>query len=260
MIISKATFAILTTTSIILSSHFIHAFSPCPNTCKLSTSPSRLISLRSYYGIPSQNTQLYGYIEADSVDEQLDPKAGGIGLAMDNAITISGSVDSKGNAVPKELKHYSQVIPLDIISASQDMGPKILCTGEGVEIYKDPGETTIRSITLAPISAVENALADVSQGQVEMKSGDKLFITFAGGDDLMVHEVLEGVEKMVKGLSNVASSGNRVEFRSLCEPSFPMEKCGVAAVIVGKESNGQFYYNEGKWYTVSEDDFVDASD
>lgn len=200
----------------------------------------------------TRKTQLYAFIEADSVDEELDPKGGGIGLAMDNAILISGSVDRKGVAVARELEHYSKVIPLDD-SKMQDI--KVLCKGEGIEIYKDPGDTTTKSITLAPISAVENALMDALQ--IGLESNEKMYVNFAGGDDLMLHEVLDGVQQMVEGLK--VSSGGDVQFRSLCEPSFPLEKCGVAAMIVGKKwSNGQVFYNEGKWYTVSEDDLVNA--
>lgn len=248
------------------SSHFIHSFSPLTTTAGATTSTRRrTVSLEKMSASAAcrntpciqsstRKTHLYGYIEADSVDEELDPKAGGIGLAMDNAIIISGSVDGKGVAVARQIQHYSKVIPLDD-SNMQDI--KVLCKGEGIEIYKDPGEATIKSITLAPISAVENALMDAVQ--VGLESNEKMFVNFSGGDDLMLHEVLDGVQQMVEGLK--VASGGDVEFRSLCEPSFPMEKCGVAAMVVGKTwSNGQVFFNEGKWYTVSEDDMVNGYD
>lgn len=242
------------------STHFIHSFSPLTTLPAATTTRRTESSNAAYRNKPyvqsaaSGRTQLYGFIEADSVDEELDPKAGGIGLAMDNSIIISGSVDSKGVAVARGIQHYSKVLPL-AESSMQDI--KVLCKGDGVEIYKDPGETTIKSITLAPISAVENALMDALQ--VGLESNQKMYVNFAGGDDLMLHEVLDGVQQMVEGLK-VASGGN-VQFRSLCEPSFPMEKCGVAAMIVGKtSSDGHIYFNEGKWYTVSEDDLVNGYD
>ena len=195
----------------------------------------------SIFRIP---TQLHAYIEADLSEEGLDPKGGGLGLAMDNGILISGSVDKKGTAIAKEMNHYSKVIKSDISS----LGAKVLCKGEGVELYKDPGLATEKLITFSPHSAVEDALSAIES---QDKDGS-IFINFAGGDDLMVHEVLEGVQMMVEGM-NLSSN---VEFRSLCEPTFSERKCDVAVVSVSGDSNGQIYYNGGEWYTLSEDDIV----
>jgi hypothetical protein len=190
-------------------------------------------------------TQLCAYIEADLNEEGLDPKSGGLGLAMDNGILISGSVDAKGIAIAKEMKHFSKIIKSDISS----LGAKVLCKGEGAELYKDPGLATEKIITLSPHSAVEDALR-----AIECKDTDgNIFINFTGGDDLMVHEVLEGVQMMVEGLS----LSSKVEFRSLCEPSFANQKCDVAVVSVSGDSNGQIFYNGGEWYTLSEDDVVE---
>lgn len=190
-------------------------------------------------------TKLSGYIEADSVDEELDPKLGGLGLANDNAIMISGDVDKKGMAIAKDMKHFKQVIKTDV----SKIGGKVLCKGEGAELYQDPGMSTDKIITLAPISAVEKALQSVDSAD---KNGN-IFVTFSGGGDLMVHEVLEGVQNMVEGLA----LKSKVSFRSLCSPSFPLEKCGVAVVSLDDKSDGNIYFNEGEWYTLSEDDFVD---
>jgi len=189
-------------------------------------------------------TQLYAYIEADDNEDGLDPKGSGLGLALDNGISISGSVDSKGTPIAKGMKHYSKVIKSDISS----LGAKVLCKGEGLEIYQDPGLSTEKSITLAPHNAVKDALSAIES---QDKDG-KIFINFTGGDDLMVHEVLEGVQMMVEGLS----LSTNVEFKTLCEPTFPMDKCGVAAVSVSDDSNGQIYYNGGEWYTLAEEDVV----
>lgn len=194
------------------------------------------------YGVKRTTISLHGYIENDSTDEMIDPKAGGIGLAMDNAIVISGNVDKKGTAIAQEMKHYTKVRKTDLSS----LGAKVICKGEGEELYKDPGLSVETIISLAPLSAVTDALNSIESAD---KTG-KIFVNFAGGDDLMVHEVLAGVQQMVSGLE----ISSKVQFRSLCEPSFPMEKCGVVAVSVDGESEGQIYYNEGEWYTLSEDD------
>lgn len=187
-------------------------------------------------------TQLNAYIESDSVDEGFE--GGGLELAVDNAILISGSVDKKGKAIAKEMKHYTKVSKSDI----GNFGCKVICKGDGQEIYKDPGLSSEKIIALAPFTAVENALNAIES---EDKSG-AISINFTGGDDLMVHEVLGSVEKIVSGLG----LSSKVEFRSLCEPSFPMEKCGVAVVSFDGDSEGHIYYNDGAWYTLSEDDTI----
>lgn len=191
------------------------------------------------------------YIESNSVDEEIDPKGAGLGLAIDNAILISGSVDKMGTAIAKEMSHYTKVIKADVSS----LGGKVICKGDGQEIYQDPGLSTEKIIALAPITAVDNALDSVALNEENGEKG-KLFVNFAGGDDLMVHEVLGGVQKMVSALGFSA----KVEFRSLCEPSFPMEKCGVVAVVVDDSSDGQIFYNEGTWYTILEDDIISSTE
>jgi hypothetical protein len=188
-----------------------------------------------------RSTRLNGYIESDSVDAEYE--SGGLDLAIENTILVSGSVDKKGTAIAKEMKHFSKVINTDLASS----GCKVFCKGEGQEIYKDPGLSTEKIISLAPYSAVENALNSIES---ENKDGD-IFINFTGGDDLMLHEVLGSIEKLVSGLG----LSSKVQFNSLCEPSFPMEKCSVVAVSSG-DCNGQIYYNSGSWFTLSDDDAV----
>ena len=275
MIRHKDTFVSLIIFISLSAHHVIHAFSPFVS----MTSHPTFASL--YSTTIHKHTHLYTFIEADSVDDIPEPNPRGVGRAMENAIILSGNVDSKGVAFAQDIEHYRKVIPWngdvgDSSSSSSSIsgtkeethnpkrGMKVLCKGEGVEIYKDPGETTVKSITLAPISAVENALKSSVLQVDRMESGEKMLITFSGGDDLMVHEVLEGVQNLVQELKETSSSSSsswssdgKVQFRSLCEPSFPMEKCGVAAMIVGNDSDGHVYYNEGKWYTVSQEDLVD---
>jgi len=195
-------------------------------------------------------TPLNAYIQSDIEEEVFDPKAGGVGFAADNAILVSGTVDKRGSAIAKDMKHYSKVVKSDIGTATV----RVICKGEGQEIYLDPGMSTEKSITLAPLIAVKNALNAIESSSQDDKTG-KIYINFAGGDDMMVHEVLNGVQQMVSALE---LSSNTVEFRSLCEPSFAVEQCGVAVVAVDGESQseGQIYYNEGEWYTVSEDDLT----
>ncbi len=199
----------------------------------------------------SSSTRLQGYIAADSSDEVVDEKAGGIGFAMDNIIYISGDVDKKGNAVARDMKHYSKISPCDISSMNAD----VIGKGDGIEVYEDPGLSTNKSITLAPIDAVEGMLSDLNQGT--SLDGKKVLINFAGGDELMVHEVLDGVQKSVVGIESMNVKNKDVEFRSISDDQFPVDKCGVAAIAVSDSaSEGNIFYIGGEWYTVSEDDVV----
>ncbi len=201
-----------------------------------------LNSVQAFAPLSSFNrpTQLNGYIQSDSVDEAY--KGVDLAQAIENAILISGHVDKNGNAIAKDMKNYKKVIKTDFGSS----GGKLICKGEGQEIYKDPGLSTEKIISLAPYTAVENALAAIESNN---KDGN-IFVNFAGGDDLMVHEVLGSVERIVASMD----LSSKVQFRSLCEPSFPMEKCGLIVVSFDGDSEGHIYYNDGAWYSLSEDD------
>ncbi len=199
----------------------------------------------------SSSTRLQGYIAADSTDEVYDERAGGVGFAMDNAIFISGDVDKNGVAVARDMKHYSKISSCDISSMSN---VDVIGKGDGIEVYEDPGLSTVKSITLAPIDAVEGMLSDLNTGA--SLDGKKVLINFAGGDELMVHEVLDGVQKSVSGIEAMNVKNKDIEFRSISDEQFPVDKCGVAAIAVSDSSEGNIFYIGGEWYTVSEDDVV----
>mmetsp|Transcript_9314 Transcript_9314/g.13920 ORF Transcript_9314/g.13920 Transcript_9314/m.13920 type:complete len:232 (+) Transcript_9314:100-795(+) len=209
----------------------VNAFTP-------STSFS--IQRRDVLNNPSTSS-LNGYIAADATTEEFDSTASGLGFAADNVISIFGTVDKNGNAIAQEMKHYSKVSPLNDTS-----GIKIICKGDGAEIYQDPGLSSSKRITLAPLEAVGNALASVDAG---VSTDGKIVISFVGGDDLMVHEVLSGIQQLVDGL-DIKDPKKNVEFRSLSDSTFPIDKCGV--VVTAGDSDA--FYIGGQYYAVSDDD------
>jgi len=211
------------------------------------------LAIKSGYGAKSTATELRGLIEADLETDEVveDPGLSRIQQADDCIAILQGSVQTSENdevnPVAEGLKLYSKLVPL---SSQDDVKGTVLCKGMGTEVYTDPGSSTQRLVTLATKDAVANALSAMDASP----SSGKLCITFAGGDDLMIHEVLQGVEMMTSGLN--LGSGTIIEFRSLCHQSLPMEKCGVAAVDVTGDVGEGAYWHGGQWWTVSEDDFT----
>ena len=208
--------------------------------------------------ILKNSNRLFAYIAADSADEDFDTKQGGVGLAEDNAILMIGKVDRKGVATATDLKLYTTVSSLDDITKVD--GVSIICQGNGVEVYQDPGQDTEKNIILSPLDAVSNALSNVNEGAIS-KESKKICINFTGGDDLMVHEVLEAVQNLVSGLD--LSMENSIEFKSLCDGSFPPEKCSVVALSVAggsAEGSENVYWHEGKWWTLLESNLNTAEE
>mmetsp|Transcript_16629 Transcript_16629/g.20322 ORF Transcript_16629/g.20322 Transcript_16629/m.20322 type:complete len:260 (+) Transcript_16629:281-1060(+) len=205
---------------------------------------------RSVTSKPSHSTKLFGYIAADSSDEVLEFKEGGVGFTEDNAILMFGKVDRKGSAIATDMKHYSQVSSLGDISKLS--GVTVLCKGSGNELYENPGLGTEKKIILAPLEAVSKSLESMENSGEKSK---KVSINFTGGEDLMVHEVLEGVQRLVSGMDISSSS---VEFRSLCDSSFPSEKCSVVALSFagGSDTTEDIYWHEDQWWTLSEENLT----
>jgi len=196
--------------------------------------------------------ELQAMIEADIESDEVfvDPGLAPVQQAKESAAVMLGSVqtdEDQINPVAEDLKLYNKLTPL---SGQDEVKGTVLCKGMGTEAYTDPGSSTQRLVTIAPKDAVKNALSAMDANP----DGGKLRITFAGGDDLMIHEVLQGVEMMTSGLN--LGSGTSVEFRSLCHKSFPLEKCGVAAVNVKADTDEGAYFHDGQWWTCAEDDFT----
>jgi len=185
-------------------------------------------------------TQLCLGIESDQAEEELVIDDSIVSLTLNTASVMSGTVEG-GVPVPNNFKRFNEISPL-----SNPEGVAILCKGEGTENYVDPGESTERIVTLAPLEAASQALGTVEAAPSNVK---KTFVNVAGGDDLMVHEVLDAVKLLTSELE-----GSSFEFRSLCHDSFPLMKCGIAVVAATDDSNGEVYWNGGKWWTLLEKD------
>lgn len=205
-------------------------------------------SNRKYF-VASRKTELRGLIEADiETDSFDDPGQASIQQTKECVSILRGKVQTNKNEinpVAEDLKLYTKLIPL---SNQDEVEGKVLCKGMGTEVYTDPGSSAEKIIIIAPENAVRSALSGIETSP----DIGKLCITFTGGDDLMVHEVLQGVEMMTSGLN--LGNGKSIEFRSLCHESFPVEKCGVAAVNVEEGYDGAAFWHSDQWWTVSEDD------
>jgi hypothetical protein len=213
-------------------------------------------------------SSLFDVIRAAELDNAVDEGEGGVRLAMESAIKIIGVVEHKpgsANPKPSQLLRYTQVqqVSEDQLKAAPI---RIVCTGIGKELYKDPGETTIKEVTYAPLDAVRDALNAAGSTQ----DAEMLVINFLGGDDLQMMEVLEAVEELVLDLD--AKTNAKISFNSLCHKMFPEEKATltVAALTSGKDGEtplrgvakslaaGEVYFHDGMYYTVTEEDINDA--
>jgi hypothetical protein len=153
----------------------------------------------------------------------------------DNVIVIYGSIESS-TAKANEIKHFSKVTE---IPSTNDESKSVLAVGKGKEIYQDPGMSTDKYIVLAPLEAAEQALQKLDSDASKQQN---YYITFTGGEDLMVHEVLEAAEM--------------IKFASLCSPDFEPDTCEIAIVVNEKDDDSFVFTNNGKWFTLKEDDFM----
>lgn len=185
---------------------------------------------------------LSGFIAADSKDDILPPLDAL--TKKDNAIVIYGSIESS-TAKANEIKHFSKVSE---ISSSDDKIKSVLAVGKGKEIYQDPGMSTEKYIVLAPLQAAEQAIQNM--GSISSKH-QNYCITFSGGDDLMVHEVLEAAEMINSKLSKT-----KVKFASLCSPDFELDTCEIAIVGSEKDYESFIFTNNGKWFSLNEVDYL----
>ena len=239
----------------------------------LSTTAQAFVSPRVMKGLYestlTSTSSMFDVIRATDINLKVDEGAGGVRLAQESAIKLIGEVKHKpGSAEPKisALLRYTrlQQVSEDQVKAA---AIRIVCTGRGKELYKDPGETTIKEVTYAPLDAVRDAL--IAAGSTQ--DAETLVINFLGGDDLQVLEVLEAAEELVLDLD--VKTSTKISFNSLCYKDFPLEQSTLTVVaLTGNQdennvslsgvdkslSAGEVYFLDGTYYTVSEDDKTDA--
>jgi len=228
--------------------------------------PSTRLDSRSICSSSSSSpSALFEVIRADVVEQEFDTGLGGVRLAQESSIKISGEVRHRpGNAEARalDLTRYTQLTPIEV-SKVQDifgmMGSKILATGEGKELYRDPGNSIESFIQLAPLEAAKVAVNTAASAIGE----STIIFNFLGGDDLILGQVLDATNEAVVNM-DVATKA-KVFFNSMSDSSIPADVCSVSVIAVGdKESEssssrsgiddaiaaGEIYSLGGKWFTV----------
>lgn len=225
------------------------------------------------FGWGNTNTAL-PVIKSEELDFERDIGRGGVRLAQESAVKMLGQVKHKpGSATPvlQELIRYTDVTLLEenkVKEQLQTMGATIVCTGQGKELYADPGATAEMRVVLAPLDAVRDALTTAGSAM----ACAKLVINVAGGDDLQVKEVIDALEELVLDLD--VPTNAKIHFNSLSHSSFPKLAATITAVALPKEAveassegkkgteksvaEGEVYFSQGKWYTVVQEDINTA--
>lgn len=229
----------------------------CPSASVVQTGSSTPSVLRSSTVISFQED-----------DFEFDLGQGGVRLAEKSVIKITGVVQHKpGSATPnlKDLVRYTQMKTVGQSELISSDSFKVITTGLGKAMYKDPGESITKEVIYAPRDAVRDSL-NAAGSAMEYP---RIVINFCGGDDLQVLEVLEAVREMVLDL-DIATSA-KVSFNSMSHSTFPAKQATVTVVGLKDEStvgglkgdakalaNGEVYFADGKYWTLSEDDINTA--
>ena len=215
-------------------------------------------------------------IRSEDDDFDFDEGAGGVRLAEESVLALQGTVRHKpGQAEPQlsELRRYTKLTEVDMDRLTQSSSFRILGTGIGTEVYADPGETSVASVTLAPADAVRDCLMGVASAL----DWDRVCLNFAGGADAQVLEVLAAVREMVLDLD--VKTKCEITFHSVSHDSIPSGKSfltvvGLAAAASSTPEEGQatslgidgdsgsvqdalakgeVYFCNGKYWTVTEE-------
>ena len=214
--------------------------------------------------------------EESAVIEPLEPDAvyfdagsGGVRLAAESALKIYGTIQhapGKAECLPQDLLRYTQLQPVDestVQSTLQAHGHSILCSGQGVEFYKDPGETVVKEVKYGPMEAIKDSLQNAGSAM----DSDSLQFNFLGGDDLNLGEIVQAAEALTLDLDIRTSC--QIAFNSCCHASIPSGTCTVTVVSVngndGENSSaksgiaaGEVYLRDGQYYTLDEADINTA--
>jgi hypothetical protein len=195
--------------------------------------------------------------------EEFDRGQGGVRLAQDSVIKITGTVkhaSGSSDAQPMDLMRYNDMKKVEeshVNDVLKKIGASIICKGAGKELYKDPGQGTVMDVRLAPSEAIKDALKVAGSAL----QAQKLVFNFLGGDDLMMKEICDATNDLVIQL-DVATKA-KITFNSICHASVPSGSCSVTVVAMGEENdelkgadksiaNGEVYYRDGNWFTVEE--------
>jgi hypothetical protein len=223
--------------------------------------------------ITTTTTVLFEVIEPLTENEApVDEGLGGVRLAKESAIKISGMVKHKPGSADATAKNLLRYFGLQTVENApqimENLDHVILCIGQGVELYKDPGTTTKKEVFYAPLEAVKDALTTAASAM----SSTHLVFNFLGGDDLMLGEVLNACNDLTINLDIPTKA--QIMFNSLCHDSIPSGTCTVTVVSLGMSgqeegisilsdiekalAKGELYHRDGVYYTVIESDINPA--
>jgi len=251
---------VMTATVAITTARCVVGFTPTPNMRSISVADvdSKVV------------WELNDVIEAQSEDfVQNEEGLGGVDLAKDSAVKIVGDIKHKpGNAesFPEDLMRYNNLETVDkstVQNVLDSVGSKIICSGQGVEEYKDPGQTTNKVVNYGPIEAIKDAITNAASAM----ESETLVFNFLGGDDLMTGEVLDAGSELVLALD--IPTKTKISFNSLSHKSIPSGTCTVTVVSVGSGdkslsgveksiAKGEVYTRDKNYYAVQESDINNA--
>lgn len=213
-------------------------------------------------GPSSSTSELYELILGEDLKiEDIDEGLGGVRLAQESAVKITGEVRHKPGSAesrPMDLVRYTGMTTVEESKMKDVLGKiggKIIATGQGTELYKDPGDTLEKIVKLGPLEAIKDAVSGAASA-IEEK---ELVLNFLGGDDLVLGEVLDAANELVV-MMDIATKA-KVSLNSLCLSSIPSGTCTVCVVSVGEGeasvsgsdssiAAGEVYMHDGVWYTV----------
>ena len=203
-----------------------------------------------------------GVIRGIQQDEEIiDFQQGGVRLALEQVVVVDATIHPGTEPELVGLQRYTtwKEVSQDMLTGT------IVATGRGLELYADPGTTTIKSVQYAPDDAMKDAMATLAGSAMDF---DAIHINFCGGDDLQVFEVLEACQTFV--LNGNVNPKAKVFSHSLSYKELAMGEATVTIIgIKDQASNneataaltgaaktvaqGQVYWAKGKYWTVEEE-------
>jgi len=217
--------------------------------------------------ITKSNTKLYNVISGIKETDLADERGGGVGLAIDNAIKIVGSVTYKPckkggnndepslNITPTDLLRYTKLTSVDNVDMNN-----VVCYGAGKELYKAPTEENpyTKEVSYAPVEAAKDAITKATSLSLSDESNDSLIINILGGEELMLNEALDAVfiivnNLLVESADNISHIKN-ISFNSLCDKNIDVTTATVSVITASKAADqdhaAELYSYNGKWLTV----------
>uniref|UniRef100_A0A7S0C1W7 Uncharacterized protein n=1 Tax=Proboscia inermis TaxID=420281 RepID=A0A7S0C1W7_9STRA len=177
-------------------------------------------------------------------------------------------------AQPADMLTYGKYTEFDMsdkaVQSAMDLyGCKVICRGEGKEVYYDPGETAIFRADYAPVKAAESCLSSLSNVP-DLKDAILLVVNIFGGAELQPLEVKAGIKLVIGGLD--IPDDLRIKFNSVSHSDFPFEYASMTVVakfndndveasgVEKSVANGEVYFHRGKWLTCLEEDLQQFAD